>query len=110
MEFFDLSRQKIINLLMLAALTAGCSQLDAFVDRRREAGAKTPESLYVGASTPEAPAVCYNSLLTPYKRVKELADQECVRQNTGTHAEPVRQTLFTCRLLVPNHYYFKCEK
>lgn len=110
MEFLDLSRLKIINLLTLAALASACSQLDAFVDRRREAGAKTPDRLYVGASTPEAPAVCYNSLLTPYKEVKKLADEECVRQKTGTHAEPVRQTLFTCRLLVPNHFYFKCEK
>ncbi len=105
-----MSRLKIINLLTLTALVSACSQLDAFVDRRREAGAKTPDRLYVGASTPEAPAVCYNSLLTPYKEVKKLADEECVRQKTGTHAEPVRQTLFTCRLLVPNHYYFKCEK
>lgn len=110
MEFLDLSRLKIINLLMFVLFTASCSQFDAFIDRRREAGAKTPEKLYVGASKPDAPAVCYNSLITPYKEVKKLADDECIKQKTGTHAEPVRQTLFTCRLFVPNHFYFKCEK
>lgn len=105
-----MSRQKIICTLLLAAFLNGCSQFDAFVDRRREAGAKTPESLYVGASKPDAPAICYNSLYTKYERVKKLADEECVRQKTGAYAEPVRQTLFTCRLFVPNHYYFKCVK
>lgn len=110
MEFFNLSRQKIINMLLLTVFLSSCSQFDAFVDRRREAGAKNPESMYVGASKPDAPAICYNSIYTKYERVKKLADEECVRQKTGTHAEPVRQTLFTCRLFVPNHYYFKCEK
>ena len=100
----------MINLALLVATISACSQLEPFVDRRREAGAKTPETLYVGASKPEAPAVCYNSLYTPYKSVKKVADEECVNQKTGSHAVPVKQTLFTCRLLVPNHYYFKCEK
>lgn len=110
MEFFNLSRQKILPLVLLALLIGSCSQFDAFVDRRREAGAKTPEQMYVGASKPGAPAICYNSLVTSYQKVKKMADAQCAADLPGTHAVPVRQTLFSCRLLVPNHIYFKCEK
>lgn len=81
-----------------------------FVDRRREAGAPSPDKLYVGLSTPENPAICYNALYTPFKEVQALANKECVRQNTGTRAEPLRQSVFTCRVLIPNHYVFKCVK
>lgn len=104
-----MSRLKLANLCFLALL-GGCSLLDPFVDRRREAGAKTPETLYIGASKPEMPAICYNRLVTPFAEVQKMANEECVRQETGTHAVPVKQTVFTCRVLIPNHYYFKCEK
>ncbi len=105
-----MSRLKLINLAVLAALCCSCSQLRPFVDRRREAGAKTPETLYVGKSTPERPAICYNSLYTPYADVKKLADDVCIKEKTGTYAVPQKQTYFSCKLLVPNHFYFKCEK
>ncbi len=100
----------MINIALLVSLLCSCSQFRPFVDRRREAGAKDAAHLYVGASTPQNPAVCYNSLYTPYADVKKLADEVCISEKTGTHATPVRQTYFTCRLLVPNHFYFKCEK
>lgn len=105
-----MSRVKLLNMLMLACLIGGCSQLDPFVDRRRNAGEKDMTKLYVGRSTPENPAVCYNILTTSYAEVKKLADEECVKHKTGTHAVPVRQTQFTCRLFLPTHIYFKCEK
>ncbi len=105
-----MSSLKLINIAVLISLLCACSQFRPFIDRRREAGAKTPATLYVGASTPTEPAVCYNSLYTPYADVKKLADDVCISEKTGTHATPVRQTYFTCRLLVPNHFYFKCEK
>lgn len=105
-----MSRLKFANLLLLICLLGACSLFQPFVDRRREAGAPTPERLYVGKSTPENPAVCYNKLWTDYEEVKKLADDECVKQKTGTHAEPIEQTTFTCRLLIPNHLYFKCVK
>ncbi|MBE6447985.1 MAG: hypothetical protein E7018_01630 [Alphaproteobacteria bacterium] len=105
-----MSRLKLINLMLLASFLCACSQFRPFVDRRREAGAKTQASLYVGKSTPQNPAICYNALYTPYKDVKKLADEVCVKEKTGTHAVPVKQTIFTCRILVPNHLYFKCEK
>ena len=59
-------------MLMLACLIGGCSQLDPFIDRRRNAGEKDMTKLYVGRSTPENPAVCYNILTTSYAEVKKL--------------------------------------
>ena len=41
-------------------------------------------------------------------RIKKLADEECRKHKTGTHAEPTDMTSFTCRLLIPNHIYFRC--
>ena len=91
-------------------MLCSCSQFRPFVDRRREAGVKDLTKLYVGKSTPQNPAICYNSLYTPYADVKKLADEVCIKEKTGTHATPVKQTIFTCSILVPNHFYFKCEK
>ena len=94
--------------MLLSLFVNACSITEPFVDRRREAGAQTEESLYVGASTPERPAICYNALTTPYKDVLALANQECIKQKTGTYAIPEKQTSFTCRLFIPNHFYFRC--
>ncbi|MBE6453253.1 MAG: hypothetical protein E7012_07195 [Alphaproteobacteria bacterium] len=105
-----MSSHKIINILLLVIFLSSCSQFRPFVDRRREAGVKNISQLYKGASTPKEPAICYNSLYTPYADVKKLADNVCITEETGTHAVPVKQTYFTCRLLVPNHFYFKCKK
>ena len=93
----------------MTALLNACSQFGPFVDRRREAGRADEGVFYVGKSTPKQPAVCYNKLYTSYEEVKALADNECKKYQTGTHATPVKETVFSCRLLVPNHYYFKCE-
>ena len=101
---------KIINIAVLTSLLCACAQFGPFVDRRREAGGFSDGALYVGKSTPQNPAICYNILYTPYDKVQALADEECKKHNTGTKAVPEKQTVFTCRLLVPNHYYFKCEK
>lgn len=108
MEFSDLSREKLGFILAAAMLTEACSVTAPFIDRRREAGAATLQTLYVGASQPDAPAVCYNALTTPYAEVKKLADEECRKQRTGSYAVAEKQTVFTCRLLIPNHFYFKC--
>ncbi len=106
-----MARVKIINMLLLSAILSSCaSQFGPFVDRRREAGGLENGALYVGNSTPEEPAICYNKLYTDWEDVQKLADAECVKNNTGTHAVPTKETVFSCRLLVPNHYYFRCEK
>lgn len=103
-----MSRGNLGFILVLSFLLNACSITAPFVDRRREAGAATPETLYIGESKPDKPAICYNALSTPYAEVLKLANEECRRQKTGTYAVPVRQTVFTCRVLIPNHYYFEC--
>ena len=110
MEFFKLSRTKCCKILLLISLLAGCSQFQPYVDRRREAGAKDEASLYVGKSKPEQPAICYNAWYNEYAEVKALADDECKKHKTGNIAVPVKQTIFTCKILTPNHIYFKCVK
>lgn len=95
---------------MLACLVSSCSLFQPFVDRRRNAGEKDMSKLYVGRSKTDEPAICYNILTTSYAEVKKLADEECIKHKTGTYAVPVKQTQFTCRLLLPTHIYFKCEK
>lgn len=104
-----MSRAKLLNLVLASLLLNACSLSKPFIDRRRDAGAPTPEELYVGESTPKEPAVCYNIFTTNYQEVKKLADEECLRQNTGTHAVPVRQKAFACRIFTPSYFYFRCE-
>jgi len=86
---------------------SACSIFPPFVDRRREAG-QPPESLFVGKSQTDAPAICYNSWTTNFETIKKLAVEECVKHGTGTDVEAVNQTIFSCRLLIPNHEFFKC--
>lgn len=105
-----MSRVKLLNIIMLACLVSSCSLFQPFVDRRRNAGEKDMSKLYVGRSQTDAPAICYNVLTTNYAEVKKMADEECLKHKTGTHAVPVKQTQFTCRLFLPTHIYFKCEK
>ncbi len=105
-----MARVKLINIVLLATLLCSCaSQFGPFVDRRREAGGFSNGTLYVGKSTDNEPAICYNKLYTSFEEVQKLADEECVKNQTGNHAVPTKETWFTCRLLVPSHYYFKCE-
>ena len=103
-----MSSRNLFFLVLLSLFINACSITAPFVDRRREAGAQTQESLYIGASKPERPAICYNALTTPYADVLALANQECIKQKTGTYAVPEKQTSFTCRLFIPNHFYFRC--
>ena len=110
MEFFKLSRSKFIKLMLLCLFVSRCSMLEPFVDRRREAGAKTMETLYVGQSKPNAPAICYNKLTTDFATIQQMADDECRKHKTGNRAVLTKETLFTCRLFLPNHIYFKCEQ
>lgn len=110
MEFLKLSRVKFVFIIALTASLCACSLLDPFVDRRRNAGERDMSKLYVGKSKPEAPAICYNSFTTSIKEVQKLADEECRKQETGVYAVPVKMSSFSCKLLVPNHVYFKCIK
>lgn len=100
--------------MLLACITllsiSACALFDPFVDRRREPGTMDKEKLYVGSSTPSEPAICYNSAITSMEEVQKLADEECVKHQTGDRAMLVDNTVLTCRVLLPNHAHFKCVK
>lgn len=105
-----MSRVKILNIVLFCLAANACSLTEPFVDRRREAGVKDMSKLYVGESKPDAPAICYNKLTTNLETLQKMADEECRKQKTGNYAAISKETMFTCRLLLPNHLYFKCVK
>ena len=110
MEFFKLSSQKIFNSLLFVSFICGCSILDPYVDRRREPGTSDISRLYVGKSKPEAPAICYNPLLTKEPELQTMADAECVKNKTGTHAEFIEKDGFSCKVFLPATAFYKCVK
>ena len=87
---------------------SSCSQVEPFVDSRREAG-RPRETLYVGSSTKNAPTVCYNALWTNFEEVQKIADDVCVKNKTGTKAIFVSKEYFSCALVTPVKAIFKCE-
>ncbi len=105
-----MSSIKIVSVGVFALLLTACSIWEPFVDRRRNAGATDIRRLYVGKSTPKNPAICSNPLWTSKQTVQALADAECVKYNTGTHAVQTDVNHFSCKLLLPTHTFFKCEK
>lgn len=109
MEFFKLSSQKLL-LSGLFFILSGCSLLNPYVDRQRNAGAQDLSRLYSGPSTPEAPVICFNGLWTDDEQLQEMADNECVKQATGDKAEFVKKTYLDGKLLLPNHAHYKCVK
>lgn len=109
MEFLKLARGNLIFFAFMAVMLGGCSLLDPYVDRIRDAGAP-PEKLYIGKSTKEKPSICYNLLTTDYKTVKKMADEECRKHKTGYFAEPISQESFTCKILIPARVNFKCVR
>lgn len=66
-----MSRVKLLNIVLLCLALNACSLLDPFIDRRREAGAKDEAHLYVGASRPDAPAICYNKWTTDFETLQK---------------------------------------
>lgn len=105
-----MSSIKIVFVSSVLLLLSACSVFEPFVDRRRNAGESDLTKLYVGRSTLDEPAICANGLWTTEAQIQALADAECVKHQTGTHAVFSHKSLFTCKLLLPTHSYFKCEK
>ena len=99
---------RLILCFLLLSIGA-CSLADAFVDRRREAG-RPVDSLYVGSSKTDAPVICYNKLITDFETVQKMADEECVRHDTGIRAEFDEEDLFSCRILTPVKAKFHCVR
>jgi len=110
MEFFELSSQKLKIVCILVLLLSACGQLSPYIDRRRNPGVQDMRFLYTGPSKPDKPAVCYNPLWNNDEQIQRLADEECVRENTGVRAVLVKKTHFDGKLFLPSHAYFKCVK
>ncbi len=102
-----MSRIKLSVCVLLSLSAAACSLTEPFVDRRREAGAN-PEKLYVGSSKPDSPVICYNGWVTDFEKIQEMANNECLKNETGNYAQPQEQEFFVCRLLTPAVWKFKC--
>lgn len=110
MEFFKLSSLKILNMILLFSFLSGCSILDPYIDRRREPGTSDINKLYIGKSKADAPAICYNPLLTQDSELQAMADAECIKNNTGTHAEFIEKDGFSCKVLLPATAFYQCVK
>lgn len=100
-----MSTLKLSLLLSMFFLISACSQFAPFEDRRREPGT---EYVYVGASKPGRPAICYNPLFYDREEVKAKADELCRQHKEKTHAEEIDNDIFSCRLFVPSKAYYKC--
>ena len=109
MEILKLSSLKIFSAVLLLLLVAACSLSEPFVDRRREAGKKGDE-LYVGTSKTDAPVICYNGWVTDFSAVQKMADDECVKNNTGTAAVLDNEERFSCRIMTPTYAKFQCVR
>ena len=110
MEILKLSSQKIVLWTLFLFFLSGCGQFDAYVDRRRNPGVADISQLYSGPSTPDKPVICYNGWLTDDEQLQQMADAECVAQQTGDYAEFVKKTYFDGKLLLPNHAHYKCVR
>ena len=110
MEFFKLSRVKFGFAAALFLLLGACSFLPPFIDRQRNAGVHDISKLYVGRSTPENPAVCYNGWTTTYdearrRRMPQAQDRNARR--TDRHdvvylpAADSESHIFPMRTVIP---------
>lgn len=104
-----MSRGKIIIFLLLGCVVSACSQVEPFVDSRREAG-RPKASLYIGSSKKSAPVVCYNPMWTDFEEVQKKADEVCVENETGTKAVFDNKEYFSCTLATPTKAFFKCVR
>ncbi|MBQ8785875.1 MAG: hypothetical protein IJZ59_07555 [Alphaproteobacteria bacterium] len=104
-----MSRKKMAQAVLLVLLISACSVTQPFVDRRREAG-KTGSELYVGTSKTDAPVICYNGWVTDFEEVQKMANDECIKHNTGTSASFETEENFSCRLFTPTYAKFQCVR
>lgn len=105
-----MSRVKFLYFLLLSGTVCGCTILDPYIDRRRNPGTGDVSKLYSGFSKADEPAVCYNPLLSEDNELQALADAECVKNNTGTHAVFKKTSSFSCKIFLPSVNFYKCVK
>lgn len=93
---------------MFMLFLSGCSLFNPYIDRRRNPGVSDVSLLYSGPSRPNQPVICYNPLLTNDDELQKIADEECVKNETGIRAVFVKKTYFDGKLLLPNHAHYIC--
>lgn len=95
---------------MLMLFLCGCSLFNPYIDRRRNPGVSDIQYLYSGPSKPEAPVICHNPLLTDDDELQKMADEECVKNETGDRAVFIKKTYLSGKLLLPSHAHYVCVK
>ncbi len=105
-----MSSLKIYITSMLMFFLCGCSLFKPYIDRRRNPGVSDVTRLYTGPSKPQMPVICYNPLLTDEAELQKMADEECIKNETGDHAVFSQTTYLTGKLLLPNHAYYFCVR
>lgn len=100
----------MLYLPFLIGVVCGCTILDPYIDRRRNPGTSDVSKLYSGYSKANAPAVCYNPLLSKEDELQALADAECVKNNAGTHAVFEKTSSFSCKVFLPSVNFYKCAE
>ena len=95
---------KKLVVLFLLVLISACSQLEPFVDSRREAGQEKP----VGQSTSNIVAVCYNPIWSQQKDAEILAKEECAKSNRKAVYSDTKW--FSGYLATPATAFYTCKK
>ena len=103
-----MSSLKIYIAGMLMFFLCGCSLFNPYIDRRRNPGVSDVKFLYTGPSKPDAPVICYNPLLTDDSELQKMADEECIKNQTGIRAAFINKTYLSGKLLLPSHAYYLC--
>ena len=95
--------KKIISIFLLAFYLAACSEVQPFIDSRREAGKVQP----IGQSRPDRIAICYNPIWDSEEELLSLATEGCAQQKK----KPVfsEKKYFNCRLATPNTAFYDCQ-
>lgn len=94
---------KLSLLTVCSVCLWGCSQVEPFIDARREAGTIQP----VGSSTKQYPVVCYGLFGNAAER-QALAQSVCDESNTTAVLKET--SYFECKLLTPLKETYQCKK
>lgn len=88
--------------VLLCLFITACSQVEPFIDARREAGQVEP----IGSSRPNRPVVCYGLFGSEEDR-QALAQSVCDEQ--GKEAVFQAREGFSCKLLTPVREIYTCK-
>ena len=93
--------RKKIHIFFLVVISLFFTACSAYVDQRREAG----RIAFIGQSTDNQIAICYNPLFSDEKSLEKLAKEKC-----GKKAAILKDyKLFNCTLFYPNTVFYICK-